>query len=230
MKRKYSYIGLAVIILIFGVIVIPKIVERTVDNEVIENDRLNNNPDIDQKELAYIILDGIKAKVPDFEFINQNGDSISNKDLRGKVYVVDFFFTTCPTICPKMTSNLKDVEKNFRANPNFAIASFSINPENDSPEILKEYAHEYGIKNPNWYFLTGERKKIYELANKGFNLYVAENKEVEGNFQHSGYFALVDQEGYLRSRLDRYGNPIIAYNGLEKDDLKMLREDINKLL
>ena len=230
MKRKYSYIGLAVIILVFGVIVIPKIIERTVGNEVIENDRLNNNPDIHQKELAYIILDGEKAKVPDFEFTNQNGDSISNKDLRGKVYVVDFFFTTCPTICPKMTSNLKDVEKNFRANPNFAIASFSINPENDSPEILKEYAHEYGIKNPNWYFLTGERKKIYELANKGFNLYVAENKEVEGSFQHSGYFALVDQEGYLRSRLDRYGNPIIAYNGLEKDDLKMLREDINKLL
>ncbi|MAN27412.1 MULTISPECIES: SCO family protein [Mesonia] len=230
MKRKYSYIGLAVIILVFGVIVIPKIIERTVGNEVIENDRLNNNPDIHQKELAYIILDGEKAKVPDFEFTNQKGDPISNKDLQGKVYVVDFFFTTCPTICPKMTSNLKDVEKNFRANPNFAIASFSINPENDSPEILKEYAREYGIKNPNWYFLTGEREKIYELANKGFNLYVAENPEVAGNFQHSGYFALVDQEGYLRSRLDKYGNPIIAYNGLEEDDLKMLREDINKLL
>ncbi len=230
MKRKYSYIGLAVIILIFGVIVIPKIVERTADNEVLENDRLNNNPNVNQEELAFITLNGEKAKVPQFEFINQTGDSISNKDLRGKVYVVDFFFTTCPTICPKMTANLKDVEKNFRANPNFAIASFSINPENDSIKVLKEYADEYGIKNPNWHFLTGEREKIFELANKGFNLYVAENPEVAGNFQHSGYFALVDQEGYLRSRLDKYGNPIIAYNGLEKDDLKMLREDINKLL
>ena len=72
--------------------------------------------------------------------------------------------------------------------------------------------------------------RIIELANEGFNLYVAEDSSVKGNFQHSGYFALIDQEGYLRSRLDQFGNPIIAYNGLEDDDLKMLKEDINQLL
>jgi len=229
-KRKYSYIGLAVIILIFGVIVIPKIVKRSANNQVVKNDRLNNNTDANNGELAYIVLDGVKAKVPNFKFVDQEGDSISNQDYKGKVYVVDFFFTTCPTICPKMTENMMRLQKKFRANPNFAIASFSINPENDSPEVLKEYANSYGVKNPNWHFLTGDRDKIYELANEGFNLYVEENSAVKGNFQHSGYFALVDQEGYLRSRLDQFGNPVIAYNGLEDDDLKMLKEDINQLL
>lgn len=230
MKKKYSYIGLAVIILIFGVIVIPKIVERTANNEVVKNDRLNNNQQTNNGELAYIVLNGEKAKVPNFEFIDQNSDTISNEDYLGKVYVVDFFFTTCPTICPKMTDNMMRLQKKFRANPNFAIASFSINPENDTPEVLKAYAEKYNVQNPNWHFLTGDRDEIYELANEGFNLYVAEDSSVKGNFQHSGYFALIDQEGYLRSRLDQFGNPIIAYNGLEDDDLKMLKEDINQLL
>ena len=230
MKNKYSYIGLAVIILIFGVIVIPKIVERSANNQVVKNDRLNINSQTNSGELAYIVLDGEKAKVPYFKFVDQNNDTIDNEYYKGKVYVVDFFFTTCPTICPKMTENMMRLQKKFRANPNFAIASFSINPENDTPEILKEYADSYKVKNPNWHFLTGERSEIFKLANEGFNLYVDEDSSVKGNFQHSGYFALVDQEGYLRSRLDQFGNPIIAYNGLEDDDLKMLKEDINQLL
>lgn len=230
MKKKYSYIGLAIIILVFGVIVIPKIAERTANNEVVKNDRLNNNTQINSDGLAYIVLDGKKAKVPSFKFINQHNDTITNQDLKGKVYVVDFFFTTCPTICPKMTANMMRLQKKFRANPNFAVTSFSINPHTDTPEVLKAYADQYQVKNPNWHFLTGEPEKIYDLANKGFNLYVAKDSSVKGNFQHSGYFALVDQEGYLRSRLDQFGNPIIAYNGLEDDDLQMLKEDINQLL
>ena len=230
MKKKYSYIGLAFIILLFGVIVVPKIVERAANNEVVKNDRLNQNVNTANGDLSYIVLNGEKAKVPAFKFVNQNADTIQNSDLRGKVYVVEFFFTTCPTICPKMTDNLVHLQKKFRANPNFAIASFSINPENDTPEVLQAYKEKYKIKNPNWHFLTGDREKIYELANQGFNLYVAEDDAEKGNFQHSGYFALVDQEGYLRSRLDQFGNPIVAYNGLEEDDLKMLKEDINILL
>nr|WP_255554219.1 SCO family protein [Mesonia aestuariivivens] len=221
---------MAVIILVFGVIVIPKIVERTAHNQVVKNDRLNNNPSAADESLSYIVLNNEKAKVPNFKFVDQHRDTITNASLKGKVYVVDFFFTTCPTICPKMTANMMRLQKKFRANPNFAVASFSINPEDDTPKVLKDYADEYNVKNPNWHFLTGERKKIYDLANQGFNLYVAEDDAAKGNFQHSGYFALVDEEGYLRSRLDQFGNPIIAYNGLEEDDLKMLKEDINQLL
>jgi protein SCO1/2 len=129
-----------------------------------------------------------------------------------------------------MNENMIKIQDEFYGNPNFGIASFSINPEYDTPEVLKAYAEKYGVAIPNWYMLTGDREAIYELANKGFNLYAAENKDIEGNFEHSGYFALVDQEGVIRSRYDDFGNPIAFYNGLDKKDLEKLKEDIKNLL
>lgn len=233
MKRKYSYIGLAIIILVFGIIVIPKIVERFAHNEVVENDRLSTENAISadkNDELAYITLHGKNKKVPDFKFVDQHKDTITNKSYAGKVYVAEFFFTTCPTICPVMNENMTKIQAEFDGNPNFGVASFSINPSYDSPEILKAYAEKYDINNPHWHLLTGDQAEIFELANTGFNFYVASNPKAEGNFQHSGYFALVDQEGFIRSRRDQFGNPIIFYNGLEEDDLVMLKEDIKKLL
>jgi len=233
MKRKYSYIGLAIIILVFGIIVIPKIVERFAHNEVVENDRLSTENAIStdkNDELAYITLHGKNIKVPDFKFVDQHKDTITNKSYAGKVYVAEFFFTTCPTICPVMNENMTKIQSEFDGNPNFGVASFSINPSYDSPEVLKEYAKKYDINNPHWHLLTGDQAEIFELANTGFNFYVASNPKAEGNFQHSGYFALVDQEGFIRSRRDEFGNPIIFYNGLEEDDLVMLKEDIKKLL
>lgn len=237
MKRKYSYIGLAIIIFVFGIIVIPKIVERFAHDEVVENDRLSSSDNIaesnkttSEEELAYIVLHGEKKEVPDFEFVNQHKDTVNNESFKGKVYVAEFFFTTCPTICPIMNENMTKIESQFSENPNFGIASFSINPSYDTPEVLKEYAKKYKINNPNWHLLTGNQDEIFELANSGFNFYVTSNTKAEGNFQHSGYFALVDQEGFIRSRKDKFGNPIIFYNGLEEDDLTMLKADIKRLL
>ncbi|MDR6300181.1 SCO family protein [Mesonia maritima] len=232
MKRKYSYIGLGIIILVFGIIVIPKIVERFANNDVVENDRLSEKETTlnTEDELSYIIINGEPKKVPSFKFVDQHNDTITNESYKGRVYVAEFFFTTCPTICPKMNENMSDIQQVFKGNTNFGIASFSINPSYDTPEILKEYAEKYNITNPHWHLLTGNQDEIFELANNGFNFYVASNLKVEGNFQHSGYFALVDQEGFIRSRKDQFGNPIIFYNGLEDDDLKMLKEDIKKLL
>lgn len=232
MKRKYSYLGLAIIILVFGIIVIPKIVERFANNEVVENDRLSEKEKTTnaEEELSYIIINGEPKKVPSFKFVDQHNDTVTNTTYKGKVYVAEFFFTTCPTICPKMNDNMKKVQQEFKGNSNFGIASFSINPSYDTPEVLKEYAEKYEVTNPHWHFLTGDQEEIFKLANDGFNFYVASNPKAEGNFQHSGYFALVDQEGFIRSRKDQFGNPIIFYNGLEDDDLKMLKEDIKKLL
>ena len=206
-KANYSYIGISFIILLFGIWVVPKIVEK-----------------FTQSDLALI------GKVPAFSFTNQNNKTITNDSYKGKVYVVEFFFTTCPSICPIMNENMVKIQNEFFGNPNLAIASFSIDPVTDTPVILKKYAQKYKITNPNWHLLTGEKEAIYELANKGFNLYVGENAEAEGGFEHSGFFALIDQEGFIRSRVDENGNPIIYYNGLEDSGIQMLKEDIKKLL
>ena len=208
-KKNYSYIGVTFIILIFGIWSVPKIVNY-----------------FSGPELAVIG----EQPVPDFQFTNQRGEQVDNQSYAGKVYVAEFFFTTCPSICPIMNQNMVKIQNEFYGNPNLGIASFSINPEYDTPEVLSAYAESYGITNPNWHLLTGDKDAIYTLANSGFNLYVGEAPEVEGGFEHSGFFALIDQEGRIRSRYDENGNPLIYYDGLEAEGIQMLVEDIKALL
>lgn len=205
--KNYSYIGISFVILIFGIWAVPKIVDR-----------------FTKPRLAKI------GKVPEFSFTNQNQKTITNQSYHNKVYIVEFFFTTCPSICPIMNQNMVKIQNQFFGNPNLGIASLTIDPITDTPEVLKEYAIQYKITNPNWNLLTGNKETIYKFANSGFNLYVGENTEVEGGFEHSGFFALVDKEGNIRSRYDEQGNPIIYYNGLGDDGVKMLKEDIKLLL
>ncbi len=212
--KKYSYIGISFIILLFGIWSVPKIVET-----------------FTQSDLVYIVVNNQdKKQVPKFSFTNQNGKTIDNETYKGKVYIVEFFFTTCPSICPIMNRNMVKLQNEFFGNPNLGIASFTIDPTHDTPTVLKEYAESYKITNPNWNLLTGDKESIYKLANEGFNIYAGENSEVEGGFEHSGYFALIDQEGFIRSRIDENGNPIVYYNGLEDSGIQMLKEDIKALL
>jgi protein SCO1/2 len=205
--KKYSYIGVAFIILIFGIYAIPKIVAKFKTPTLIKI-----------------------AEVPNFEFTNQDGKLISNSFYEGKVWVVEFFFTTCPTICPRMNENMVKIQNEFYGNLDFGIASFSINPKHDTPEILKAYAKDHGATLKTWNFLTGDQEKIYELANTGFTLFAGENSDAEGGFEHSGMFALIDKEGNIRSRLDEFGNPIAFYEGLESYGVQMIKEDIAILL
>ncbi|NNK83007.1 MAG: redoxin domain-containing protein, partial [Flavobacteriaceae bacterium] len=146
-KTNYSYIGISFIILVFGIIFIPRIIDRITNKEVVREDgrskKVSTNVS-DSDELAYLIINGEPKKVAPFSFTNQDGKTISNKDFEGKVYLVEFFFTTCPTICPRMNKNLVDIQNNFPNNNEFGIASFTINPEYDTPEILKSYAENYG--------------------------------------------------------------------------------------
>src|SRR5690606_41451153 len=118
----------------------------------------------------------------------------------------------------------------FKNEEYFANASFIINHQDDNPECLKAYADKYGVKNPNWNMLTGNIEKIYKLANKGFNLYAGQKANAEGGFEHSGMFALIDKNGNIRSRRDVNGNPIVYYDGIEDEGVRMLKEDIAKLL
>ncbi len=241
MKNK-SYIGISLIILVFGIIFIPKIIDRISKGSVVEADRLNIDKKTEETpELVCITQYGGRKKVPDFKFVNQDGDTITNKDYLGKVYVVEFFFTTCPSICPIMSENLVEIQNKLKGNKNFGIVSISIDPEHDTPQVLKEYAEEHKVTNPNWNFLTGDRNVIYDMANIGFGIFADEDETVPGGFAHSGLFALIDKEGYVRSREDKFGNPIIYYRGSIKQNLSItegeetpqideLIEDIKKLL
>ncbi|NND16707.1 MAG: SCO family protein [Eudoraea sp.] len=239
MKKKYGYIGLVIIVVIFGILVIPRIYERLRDDNVLDSNRMHS-PNLDTK-LAYVTLNGQKRQVPSFSFLNQDSLLISNNDFKGKVYIVEFFFTTCPTICPVMNKNLVDIQNEFEDMEDLAFASFTINPDYDTPIILKQYAEEYGITDLDWHMLTGDREAIYDLANAGFNIYVAEMQDVPGGFEHSGLFALIDREGFIRSRRDKFGNPIVYYRGTitqaqgtdsegMEEQISILKDDIRKLL
>jgi len=241
-KTNYSYVGISFIILVFGIIFIPRIINRISEDKITKNDRMNlkDGSDINE-DMAFIMINEKPKKVPNFSFTNQDGKTITNNDYKGKVYVVEFFFTTCPTICIPMNLNLIQVQNEFDGFNNFGVASFTIMPEVDTPEVLKEYANEYGVTNPNWHLMTGDEDAIYDLANKGFNLYAAKNLEVEAGFEHSGYFALIDKNGFIRSRKDNFGNPKVYYRGTvteeqkvnddgEQEEISILKEDIKKLL
>lgn len=228
--KKNSYIGITFIILVFGIIFIPKIVDRVQNDDIVDLDRMSNNTN--NFETTVSSEEELVAfnEVPDFNFINQNGDEVDNNYYNDKVYVVEFFFSTCPSICPIMNTNMLKVQEAFKTREDFGIASFTIDPEHDTPEVLKEYANAYEANHPHWNFLTGDKRDIMKLSNEGFKLYAAENEEVEGGFEHSGLFALIDKNGKIRSRKDENGNPIIYYNGLEDEGVKMLIADIKKLL
>ena len=236
---KNSYIWISLAIFIFGVIFIPMIVQRIKSGDVVEDTRLNVSESPEQ--LAYITRNDQRRQVPDFNLLNQDSLWISNEDYLGKVYVAEFFFTTCPTICPVMTKNLVDLQNTFREDPDFGVASFTINPEYDTPMRLKQYAEKYEITDMDWHLLTGPRDSIYHLANAGFNIFAAETPDVPGGFEHSGLFALIDKQGFIRSRYDDFGNPLVYYTGTiteeagtdpegNREQISWLKEDIQKLL
>ena len=243
MDNKKNII-IIILILVFGLVFVPRIIDRVKNNDVSRSESRSLKLDNFEKNiepLSYLLVNNERKKVPDFKFINQNEKLVSNKDYLGKVYIVEFFFTTCTTICPIMNTNLVHIQNSFTAFPDFGIASFSINPEYDTSEVLQLYAQDNGITNPNWNLMTGDRNEIYKLANEGFNLYTAASSDFMDGFEHSGYFAIIDKEGYIRSRVDEFGNPKIYYKGSvdfnekldnngEAEEITILKEDLLKLL
>jgi len=235
-KNLLKYLGLIAVVVLFAVIFIPEIVKRLNSGTHIQKEDLQK-----RVPLAYIQINELKKRIPEFAFYNQDSLLISEQDLMGKVYVVEFFFASCPTICPIMNKNLVEVQNEFLDEDNFGIASFTIDPEHDTPEVLRAYADRYGSVDMDWHLLNGSVDQVYELANAGFNIYAQQMQNVPGGFEHSGLFALVDKQGYIRSRRDQFGNPIVYYRGAidladginefgETEQITILIEDIKKLL
>ncbi len=224
MKNK-SYIGISFVILIFGIYAIPKIVDRIQNGDVVKGSSLDN---VSSKNKATDLF--TVGVAPQFDLTDQNGKKITNKDYEGKVYVVEFFFTTCPSICPKMNKNMIEIQNKFFGNPNFGIASISINPSNDTSQVLKSHADLIGVKSTNWHMLTGNQDYIFDLSYKGFNVFAGKNPNIPGGFEHSGLFALIDKKGKIRCRKDANENPIVYYDGIEKEGVKAIMKDITLLL
>jgi protein SCO1/2 len=230
MNNNIKYIGLFIIIILFGVFSLPKIYERVVNSDITDSNRLNTN-----ERLAYLTISDEKRKAPDFLLTNQDSILISNDDMIGKVYVLEFFFTRCPDICIEMNQNMKLLDEEFGDSKDFGIISITIDPNNDTPSILKKYSEALDVKSQNWHFLTGEKDYIYDLANIGFNIFANQNSNFIGGFEHQGYFALIDKDGYIRSRKDSFGNPIMYYLGINdinaiQQGIGMLNYDIKKLI
>lgn len=166
------------------------------------------------------IADTVYPRVPEFKYINQDSAWISSADLKGKIWVTDFFFTNCPTICPPMTTNMKRLNiMTDDLKEHIQFLSFSIDPYRDNPSRMRAYIKEHGIKANNWYFFTGEEEATHQLAKKFFN--GAEKDEtIPGGFGHTPYFSLVDTKGYIRG----------IYDGTNSDAIDSLAKDIRTLL
>ena len=171
------------------------------------------------------------AKVPDFNLINQDGEMISNQDLIGYNYIVNFFFTSCPTICPTTTLNILELQKkihNYGIN-NFKIISISVDPNNDTPNKLQEYAVSMNLDLSNWELLTGLESEVYDLVQSGFALSVGKDDVAPGGVFHSSSITIVDQSGYIRTGMDKKKNIKFVYDGTLYSDIKLLMGEIQRL-
>ena len=155
------------------------------------------------------------GNIPQFEFTNSDGNTVTLDNLKGKVWVADFIFTTCTMACPMMTGNMNIVHKKFKKNDNVRLVSISVYPEYDTPEVLKNYASQYDADTEKWLFLTGKEDAVKDIIRDGFKI-----GDYEDIIFHSEKFALVDKKGIIRA----------YYNGMKSEDMKQLEKDINVLL
>ncbi len=164
----------------------------------------------------------VLSTVKPFRFTDQNGQEVSNREIAGKVYVAEYFFSTCPGICPKMNNNLKKVYEAYRQEPRFLILSHSVDPATDSVARLRVYADSLGVNGGNWHFLTGPKDSLYLAARVSYLLDDPKNNNefIEDQFIHTQFFALVDKNGQVRK----------IYDGLKKEEVEELIKDILPLL
>lgn len=183
-------------------------------------------PIMGEKEIVSIEKDGktvtdtVYHTIPAFRFVDQDSVWISNDDVAEKIYLADFFFTRCPTICPLLAKNMLTIAKEFENDERLVILSHTIDEKYDTPAVLKDYATKLGAPS-NWHFLNGPQDAVYHIAGKeGYFSYAEENPDVPGGFDHSGAFTLVDTKGHVRG----------VYDGTREDEANKAIADIRKLL
>ena len=180
------------------------------------------------------VIGEVDYSIDDFSFINQDNDTITKDSLTGSIYVANFFFTSCPSICPIMTRNMSYLQDKLSVFPNIRFLSHTVDPVNDTPDKLKSYVNLMQQKNininlSNWDFVTGDKDKLYESAANYF-VNASVDSLAPGGFLHSEYFILIDKQGRVRSGIDKNGNAVGAYDGTNEVQMKDLINDINVLM
>jgi protein SCO1/2 len=173
-------------------------------------------------------------KIADFSFINQNNEVVVNDSLKGNIYISNFFFTSCPTICPVMTKNMAYVQSKLSVYPNIKFLSHTVDPQNDTPKKMLDYINDLKGKNinislDNWDFVTGNKDELYAIAQSYF-INVSMDSLAPGGFLHSEYFVLIDKEGRVRSGIDQNNNIVGVYDGTNDAQMKDLVNDVKVLM
>lgn len=183
-------------------------------------------PILGRKEIKNVTFEGkiqadtIYHTIPDFSFTNQNGQVITQDTFKDKIYIADFFFTTCPTICPIMKTQMLRVYEKFKDNPEVMILSHTIDPKHDSVAVLHEFADRLGVTGNMWQFVTGDQDEIYDIGQNSYMVTAREDPGEPGGYLHSGAFLLVDKERRIRG----------IYDGTLEEKVDILMKDIDKLL
>ena len=224
---KFNIKSFSTIIVLILLLVVPPIIYSYVTKGFNNFIKLNivGERDLDTGEYHTI---------SEFSFINQLGEQVNNDSMKGNIYIADFFFTNCPSICPVMTKNMAYVQNKLKVYPNIKFLSHTVDPSNDSPLRFKEYINEMRLKNinideSNWDFVTGKKEEIYDVA-KSYFVNVSADSLAPGGFLHSEYFVLVDKEGRIRSGIDKNGNVVGVYDGTNEAQLRDLINDVKVLM
>jgi protein SCO1/2 len=184
-------------------------------------------PIIGNSDVVYKTVDGISVtdtvypSIPEFSMLNQDSIMVTSKKLKGKVWIADFFFTSCSTICPGMTAKMKSIQEKIKdLSKDVQFISFSIDPQKDQPSVMRRYIKTYGIKDDNWVFLTGDEEETHLLGVEHFFIHAASDPEAVDGYAHAEAFSLVDKEGYVRG----------VYNVQNPEELKRLEKEVRLLL
>ena len=213
----YKYRKFFIVLIVFSVVTISLFYSALKPQKTLPiYNPADVNPELVDSTVQY------KSKyhtIADFSFVNQNGDTITQQNYEGKIYVADFFFTTCGSICPKMSTNLTEVQKAVLNNPKVLLLSHTVFPEVDSVSVLKAYAVKYGVVDSKWNLVTGDKKEIYKMARKSYLAVKLGRPDQLYDMVHTENFVLVDQKRRVRG----------FYDGTNKEEIKRLLEDIDFL-
>lgn len=209
MNRIISYFTFFFLTLVFACNSAPKKLPILGNREAVE--RIINGK---------TVIDTVYQTLPKFSFVNQDSVIINSDSLNGKIYVADFFFTTCPSICPIMSKHMLSIYQKYKGNEEVKFISHTIDPKHDTLPVLKKYADKLGVSGKQWYFLLGDRDVVYKLAKEGYMSFAAQDSTVPGGITHSGYFLLIDKEKRIRG----------AYDGTDETQVNQLMKDMDVLL